>query len=565
MFLALVAFLIMTFVGLWRISGAFDQVQQPDFFQEHLIAQEAETEIARAARMILAKQTIDRTARTELAATIERAVQPLLALHKQHKAALEAPSGPAWRSPAPLLPAAERQPVVEIPDDLRGQLMALLGDAERLRAAPLGLASLQDDLPALLAELDAVASGLKAFSAQLFRSKQMSNREASMAIGSAQTSFEWLFGVTIVLTLILVIVPMAEIRYFRNAVDRTAADLQRAESASQAKSRFLTMMNHELRTPMNGVMGLLALARQTGLNPRQERLLDQAERAGRKMNELLGDILDYSELQGETLRVVIVSAELPELANRLTTELRDICGGRGKEVDLALSPDAPVAVLTDAERLCQAARHIMRYLVDTVDASALEVEIRHRGGKLEVAMHCETAPLDGPGWQPEAVFAGEPSGHDRFATDAIGPAIARGLIARMGGVIDLNRHRDRRVDLILRVPAELAPIAIPLARVETNSATSAALAFAMLDRAGWRIWRSGDADTPVRLVVAELGGQNEAAMAARLRVQHPAAWLVGVGRPEQPALFDATCPSLTDPNGFRAAVEGKGRLSKVAS
>ena len=63
------------------------------------------------------------------------------------------------------------------------------------------------------------------------------------------------------------------------------------------------MMSHELRTPMNGVLGLIALAKQTGLTDAQKRLIEQAERAGAHMSSLLGDILDFSDLQTDRLEI----------------------------------------------------------------------------------------------------------------------------------------------------------------------------------------------------------------------------------------------------------------------
>ncbi|MEM8699520.1 MAG: HAMP domain-containing sensor histidine kinase, partial [Pseudomonadota bacterium] len=421
------------------------------------------------------------------------------------------------------------------------------------------------DRHALLARIDAFGIELDRLSTRLSSEDEAHYTSMEAAIGQAQSMFKWQLGGTLLLAIILIVVMMREIRHFRSAMVRTTADLQRAESASEAKSRFLTMMNHELRTPMNGVMGLLALTRQTGLTPRQDRLLLQAERAGRKMSDLLGDILDYSELQGESLKLRRAPVAMADLIGQLEIALAETVKEKAADIDISPNFDEPAAVLIDSERLCQAVRQILRYLIDMVETGQLRVEIHHRGTRLELSIQCDTAPVAGPGWQPEMVFSGEPRGTDRFASDAIGPAIARGLVARMGGVIELRRHAERRVDLILQIPAEPAPLFLQLARIETNSATSAALVFAMLDREGWQIWRAGEPDQPVTLVVVELGGQNEAALAARLRVQHPEAWLVAIGRAEQPALFDATCSSLTDPKVLLDAVSGQPRLSQVAS
>ncbi|HSG35731.1 MAG TPA: histidine kinase dimerization/phospho-acceptor domain-containing protein, partial [Sphingomonadaceae bacterium] len=90
-----------------------------------------------------------------------------------------------------------------------------------------------------------------------------------------------------------------EARRFQALAAHNERLAESARKAGEAKSRFLSMMSHELRTPMNGVLGLLALIKQRGLPTAQNRLLDQAERSGRQMIEILTDILDFSALQRE--------------------------------------------------------------------------------------------------------------------------------------------------------------------------------------------------------------------------------------------------------------------------
>ena len=70
----------------------------------------------------------------------------------------------------------------------------------------------------------------------------------------------------------------------------------RAGSASRTKVRFLAMMSHDLRTPLNGLLGNVALAWASGSPKRQDRLLEQAGRAGQRLNMFLSDVLDYTAI-----------------------------------------------------------------------------------------------------------------------------------------------------------------------------------------------------------------------------------------------------------------------------
>ncbi len=70
-----------------------------------------------------------------------------------------------------------------------------------------------------------------------------------------------------------------------------------AEVANQAKSVFLANMSHDLRTPINGIMGALQLLQMEPLMPVQQRILDTGIQSCRRLTELLSDILDLSRIE----------------------------------------------------------------------------------------------------------------------------------------------------------------------------------------------------------------------------------------------------------------------------
>ena len=76
---------------------------------------------------------------------------------------------------------------------------------------------------------------------------------------------------------------------------------QRAEAASQAKSRVLATVSHEFRTPLNGILGLTGLLMETELTPDQETYARAVHSSGEALLALVDDMLDFSKIEAGRL------------------------------------------------------------------------------------------------------------------------------------------------------------------------------------------------------------------------------------------------------------------------
>ena len=345
----------------------------------------------------------------------------------------------------------------------------------------------------------------------------------------------------LVLALLLIGVMLIETRRYRRMAEESAELAARAEAASRAKSRFLTMMSHELRTPMNGVLGLLALVRQTALNERQIRLVDQAERSGRQMSALLGDILDFSDLQSESLVVSRDIFELGELARGVERMFGPILQREGVDFSVTIHPGTPRWVVGDMARLRQSLGHFVTFLVDVVGTRDVKLDIGGDSGAIRFDIDIAVQDGDRPGWQPEAVFGRASADYGEFASDSLGPMIARGLVTLMGGSVGLTRPRPGRAVLSVTIPMERAAEPGGSVRIETQSGTIHTVLAALLQKLSRPVWDPESGGQAVSAILLEAGGAEEVARAARLRSSHPSARLIAIGSPRMPDLFDAVC------------------------
>ncbi|MFQ5565095.1 MAG: histidine kinase dimerization/phospho-acceptor domain-containing protein [Paracoccaceae bacterium] len=406
----------------------------------------------------------------------------------------------------------------------------------------------------ILAEFTEAGRRLRALSVKVLAGEEGRLGSARDAV-RASARLTWVFSMAALgLSLLLIGIMLVETRRYRRMAEESAELAARAEAASRAKSRFLTMMSHELRTPMNGVLGLLALVRQTALNERQVRLIEQAERSGRQMSGLLGDILDFSDLQSETLVIDRDMFELHGLARAVEEMFGPVIQREGVAFTLEIDPDAPRWVVGDLARLRQVLGHVVTFLVDVVGSKDIRLAISGAPNGLAFDIDAAVQGSDQPGWQPEAMFGRGSAHYGDFASDSLGPMIARGLVSLMGGTVTLHRPVAGRATLSISVPLELIDGAADCVRIETESVTVQAVLAGLLRKLAHAVWEPGAAKQKVTAVLMEAGGEEETVRAARMRSEHPAARLVAVGTPRSAELFDAVCPQPVTAEALAAAL-----------
>lgn len=151
-------------------------------------------------------------------------------------------------------------------------------------------------------------------------------------------------------------------RNLEGLVARRTAELQherdQSQAATRAKSEFLARVGHELRTPMNTVLGMAHLLLQQA-EPRQAPRVAALQGAARQLHALLEDILDFTRLEAGQLALVPTATELRPLVEAAVQTLPAL--RRNPEVELVLwiDADVPATLLVDGLRLRQVLVHLL--------------------------------------------------------------------------------------------------------------------------------------------------------------------------------------------------------------
>jgi signal transduction histidine kinase len=128
---------------------------------------------------------------------------------------------------------------------------------------------------------------------------------------------------------------------------------KQAEAAVAQKAQFIAMVSHEIREPVNAVIGSLLLLAESGLSAAQRPLVDTARRAGEALIELVDDILDLTRMEAGRLELRPGAFLLRPLLEEVCAMFAAPAAARGIEFAICVAPDVPAQLYADAGRLRQ--------------------------------------------------------------------------------------------------------------------------------------------------------------------------------------------------------------------
>ena len=148
-----------------------------------------------------------------------------------------------------------------------------------------------------------------------------------------------------------------------------------AEAANEAKSSFLANISHELRTPMNGVIGMTELALETSLSEEQRDLLETARNSALSLLEMLNDVLDFSKIEARKLDL----EQIPFDVRKLVAETAKVFAVQARRKGLLFSCEiamsVPEEVSGDPGRLRQVLINLLGNAVKFTDTGSIEVHV----------------------------------------------------------------------------------------------------------------------------------------------------------------------------------------------
>ncbi|RZJ03598.1 MAG: response regulator [Brevundimonas sp.] len=215
-----------------------------------------------------------------------------------------------------------------------------------------------------------------------------------------------------------------------------------------AEQQFLRLMSHEMRTPLNGVIGMLGLLQRTRLDGAQRAYAEAARTSADHLLGLVNDLLDYARLEAGKLEFDTEPVNLEALVRGVAELLSPRAHDKGLEIAWSVAADAP-DILGDEGRLRQVLFNLAGNAVKFTETGGVRISVERVGGRGSQPKLAFIVDDTGPGVPAEArerIF--EEFGHvdasdaSRFGGAGLGLAVVRKLAKAMGGTAKVMDRPD---------------------------------------------------------------------------------------------------------------------------
>lgn len=255
----------------------------------------------------------------------------------------------------------------------------------------------------------------------------------------------------------------------REIYNRQLAEaLQAAQAASNSKTMFLSNMSHDIRTPMNAVLGFTMLLDRDAENPDKVReYTKKITQSGQHLLSLINDVLDVSKIESGKVVLSVEEFTLNDMVSSVDAIIRPMAKAREQKLHVTVSGVKHEYLLGDETRVNQVLINLLSNAVKYTPVGGniwfRIIGLKQRSSQFEhIKIEVED---DGYGMTPEylerifdAFTRAENSTTNKVQGTGLGMAITKNIVELMGGTIDVSSEVNKgslfRVDLEFRIPEE---------------------------------------------------------------------------------------------------------------
>jgi CheY-like chemotaxis protein len=233
-------------------------------------------------------------------------------------------------------------------------------------------------------------------------------------------------------------------------------DTERAE-IDRLKGTFLANLNHEVRTPLSGIMGMTDLLLETALDEEQRDYVSTVRLCAENLFHLLNATLEYSALTAGHLKLDETEFSLPEMVDSALSMEREKAEAKGLKLTATLDAALPQTIIGDATRIQDLLGHLLDNAIKFTHRGSVDLKLIREGQVLKIEVR-DTGIGIAPDRQARIFesFHQVDNGLSRnYPGLGLGLALVQKLLGLMGGEIAAESQLDKGSTFTVRLPIRL--------------------------------------------------------------------------------------------------------------
>ncbi|CAA6818139.1 MAG: His Kinase A (Phospho-acceptor) domain-containing protein [uncultured Thiotrichaceae bacterium] len=218
-----------------------------------------------------------------------------------------------------------------------------------------------------------------------------------------------------------------------------------AQTANEAKGKFIANMSHELRTPMNATIGISQLLKQTPLSDQQKNYVDKLLTSSQHMMQLINKLLDFSKTQAGKLTLTPHDFSLKNMLNTVCIQVEDACNHKDIEFNLTIDPQCPLYFTADQTALGQVLINLSNNAVKFTNKGNVTLNVQlleQKENRALLSFHVADTGLGMTMQEQQRIFEPFSMGNMEYSRKqggtGLGLTISKDLLKLMGSHIEVS-------------------------------------------------------------------------------------------------------------------------------